>query len=43
MSMAIQSVKDKEAHACVSAGNTGALMAISRFILGTLEGIEGPP
>jgi len=42
MSMAIQSVKDKEAHACVSAGNTGALMAISRFILGTLEGIDRP-
>ena len=42
MSMAIQAVKDNEANACVSAGNTGALMAISRFILGTLEGIDRP-
>jgi glycerol-3-phosphate acyltransferase PlsX len=42
MSMAIQSVKDKKAQACVSAGNTGALMAISRFILGTLDGIDRP-
>ena len=42
MSMAIKSVKDKNAHACVSAGNTGALMAISRFILGTLDGIDRP-
>jgi glycerol-3-phosphate acyltransferase PlsX len=42
MSLAIQSVKDNKAQACVSAGNTGALMAISRFILGTLEGIDRP-
>ena len=42
MSMAIQSVKNNKAQACVSAGNTGALMAISRFILGTLEGIDRP-
>ena len=42
MSMAIKSVKDKNAQACVSAGNTGALMAISRFILGTLDGIDRP-
>ena len=42
MSMAIQAVKDNEADACVSAGNTGALMAISRFILGTLDGIDRP-
>jgi len=42
MRMAIQAVKDNEANACVSAGNTGALMAISRFILGTLEGIDRP-
>ena len=42
MSMAIQSVKNKKAQACVSAGNTGALMAISRFILGTLDGIDRP-
>ena len=30
------------AHACVSAGNTGALMAISRFVLKMLEGIDRP-
>jgi glycerol-3-phosphate acyltransferase PlsX len=30
------------AHACVSAGNTGALMAISRFVLKTLPGIDRP-
>ena len=42
MSMAIKSVNDKSSHACVSAGNTGALMAISRFILGTLDGIDRP-
>tara|TARA_B100001027_G_scaffold159883_1_gene112871 strand:+ start:1144 stop:2157 length:1014 start_codon:yes stop_codon:yes gene_type:complete len=42
MSLAIESVKNKKTHACVSAGNTGALMAISRFILGTLDGIDRP-
>ena len=42
MSMAIQSVKNQKTQACVSAGNTGALMAISRFILGTLDGIDRP-
>ena len=31
-----------EAHACVTAGNTGALMAISRFVLKTLAGIDRP-
>jgi glycerol-3-phosphate acyltransferase PlsX len=35
-------VKNGEAHACVSAGNTGALMAISRFVLKTLPGIDRP-
>lgn len=35
-------VKLGEAHACVSAGNTGALMAISRFVLKTLPGIDRP-
>jgi glycerol-3-phosphate acyltransferase PlsX len=30
------------AHACVSAGNTGALMALARFLLKTLEGIDRP-
>jgi glycerol-3-phosphate acyltransferase PlsX len=35
-------VKSGEAHACVSAGNTGALMAISRFVLKTIPGIDRP-
>lgn len=30
------------AHACVSAGNTGALMAVSRYVLKTLDGIDRP-
>ncbi|MEI9993487.1 MAG: phosphate acyltransferase PlsX [Rhizomicrobium sp.] len=39
---AIESVKAKEAEVAVSAGNTGALMAMSMFQLGTLEGISRP-
>ncbi|MEO8165835.1 MAG: phosphate acyltransferase, partial [Betaproteobacteria bacterium] len=42
MRIAIDAVKNQEAHACVSAGNTGALMAISRFVLKMLPGIERP-
>ena len=42
MRVAAQLVKTGEAHACVSAGNTGALMAISRYVLKTLPGIERP-
>jgi glycerol-3-phosphate acyltransferase PlsX len=42
MRVAINLVKTGEAHACVSAGNTGALMAISRFVLKTLPGIDRP-
>lgn len=42
MRRAIDFVKSGEAHACVSAGNTGALMAISRFVLKTLPGIDRP-
>jgi phosphate acyltransferase len=47
MRVAINQVKDAKdhaagAHACVSAGNTGALMALSRFVLKTLEGIDRP-
>jgi glycerol-3-phosphate acyltransferase PlsX len=42
MRVAINLVKTGEANACVSAGNTGALMAISRFVLKTLPGIERP-
>jgi phosphate acyltransferase len=39
---AIEAVKLGTAHAAVSAGNTGALMAMSRFVLRTLPGIERP-
>lgn len=42
MRVAINQVKEGEAHACVSAGNTGALMAISRFVLKMLPGIDRP-
>jgi glycerol-3-phosphate acyltransferase PlsX len=35
-------VKDGQADAAISAGNTGALMAISRFVLKTLPGIDRP-
>ena len=39
---AIESVKNKEAEAVLSAGNTGALMAMGMFHLGVLEGISRP-
>jgi len=42
MRVAINLVKSGEVHAAVSAGNTGALMAISRFVLKTLPGIDRP-
>ena len=42
MRVAINMVKEGRAHAVVSAGNTGALMAISRFVLKTLPGIDRP-
>ncbi len=42
MRVALNLVKEKEADACVSAGNTGALMAIARFVLKTLPGIDRP-
>jgi phosphate acyltransferase len=42
MWLAIDAVKNGEASACVSAGNTGALMAMSRFILKMVPGIERP-
>lgn len=42
MRIAVDLVKSGEALACVSAGNTGALMAISRFVLKTLPGIDRP-
>ena len=43
MYRAVQAVADGNTHACVSAGNTGALMAISRFVIKTLPGIDRPP
>ena len=42
MRVAVNLVKSGEAHACVSAGNTGALMATSRYVLKTLPGIDRP-
>ncbi|MGZ5922088.1 MAG: phosphate acyltransferase PlsX [Rhizomicrobium sp.] len=39
---AIEAVKNKEAEVAVSAGNTGALMAMSMFQLGVVEGISRP-
>lgn len=42
MRVAINLVKDKRAAACVSAGNTGALMATARFVLKTLSIIDRP-
>jgi glycerol-3-phosphate acyltransferase PlsX len=42
MRVAIELVRDGHADACVSAGNTGALMAISRFVLKMVEGIDRP-
>lgn len=42
MRRAIDLVKHEHAAACVSAGNTGALMAIARYVLKTLPGIDRP-
>ena len=42
MRVGAQLVKEGRAHALVSAGNTGALMAISRFVLRMMDGIERP-
>lgn len=42
MRVAINLVKQGQAKACVSAGNTGALMAISKFVLKMLPGIDRP-
>jgi glycerol-3-phosphate acyltransferase PlsX len=42
MRVAINLVKSGEASACVSAGNTGALMATARYVLKTLPGIDRP-
>lgn len=42
MRIAINLVKEGSADACVSAGNTGALMATARYVLKTLAGIDRP-
>jgi phosphate acyltransferase len=42
MRRALDLVKAREAHACVSAGNTGALMAMAHFVLKMLPGVERP-
>ncbi len=44
MRVALQQLKDgaNTAHACVSAGNTGALMAVARHVLKTMDGIDRP-
>ncbi len=42
MRVAIATVKDGRADAAVSAGNTGALMAIARYVLKTIDGIDRP-
>ena len=42
MYLALRAVADGRAHACVSAGNTGALMVLGRGILQTLPGIDRP-
>jgi len=42
MRVAIEQVKAGAAQAAVSAGNTGALMAIARYVLKTIEGIDRP-
>jgi glycerol-3-phosphate acyltransferase PlsX len=42
MRFAIDLVKSGDAHCCVSAGNTGALMAMSRFVLRMMAGVERP-
>ena len=42
MRLALQQVKDGAADVALSAGNTGALMAIARYVLKTLDGIDRP-
>lgn len=42
MRRALDMVKSREADACVSAGNTGALMAMAHFVLKMLPGVERP-
>lgn len=42
MRLCVELVKSHEAQACVSAGNTGALLAIANFLLGRLPGVSRP-
>ena len=42
MRLALNAVKEGAAQACVSAGNTGALMAMARYTLGMIEGVDRP-
>ncbi|GIU53261.1 MULTISPECIES: phosphate acyltransferase PlsX [Shewanella] len=42
MRLALELVKDGKAQACVSAGNTGALMALAKILLKTLPGVDRP-
>ena len=42
MRLGIDSIRNSECHGFVSAGNTGALMAISKFVLRTINGIDRP-
>lgn len=42
MRVALNQVKEGRAQACVSAGNTGALMAVSRYVLKTMQGVDRP-
>ena len=42
MRVALQLLRDEKVQAVVSAGNTGALMALSRFVLKTLPGVDRP-
>jgi glycerol-3-phosphate acyltransferase PlsX len=42
MRVAVELVKDGRADVCVSAGNTGALMAVSRYVLKTMAGVDRP-
>jgi len=42
MRVAVNQIKDECADVCISAGNTGALMAISRYVLKTLPNVDRP-
>jgi len=42
MRMALNALAENAAHVCVSSGNTGALMALARYVLHTLPGIDRP-